>query len=388
MERYRVRGQRRVDAICAAIEASGGTIVRCADPTSAPFEFDILLPDRRPLRLICYAFTANKYSQAGRPSDEHRFQVKYGSEFDRPHRLQVGGDETVTLFFGVYEDGDLFVAADPALHNPTWFSSSIEFKEADATTGRELGWHAWQRDRMPRGRRRVNPDESLITETLHAFAPRHFLTYARFEDIATGMAPGERLLLFQDIGRDLAQGQVARALVERQIEASSSIADAMVKAMGLPVDQLLAMIAKSRRLRTAMRGGVAEHHLHNHLRRTRSVTHLEKLDQDGQPDFALKFRGRYLKVECKLVSPTLTRGLPRVDFQKTRASKSDPCSRYYAPSQFEILAACLHPVSDRWEFRFTLTATMAQHRKCPGKLSDRVLVAPSWPPDLPTLPGT
>jgi hypothetical protein len=70
----------------------------------------------------------------------------------------------------------------------------------------------------------------------------------------------------------------------------------------------------------------------------------------------------------------LHRGVPKVDFQKTRSSKSDPCSRYYRPEQFEILAACLHPVTERWEFRFRTTRSLPPHPKCPGHLSQHVFV--------------
>ena len=65
---------------------------------------------------------------------------------------------------------------------------------------------------------------------------------------------------------------------------------------------------------------------------------------------------------------------PRVDFQKTRAAKNNPCSRYCAESQFEVLAACLHPVTAKWDFTFCATSGLNPHKKCIGKLSDRVIV--------------
>src|SRR5690606_16980974 len=61
------------------------------------------------------------------------------------------------------------------LHNPTWFSSSIEFKERDVRKALKQGWHSWERERVPNGRRRVLPQESLTTEALLAFTPEHFL---------------------------------------------------------------------------------------------------------------------------------------------------------------------------------------------------------------------
>jgi hypothetical protein len=388
VERYqRVQGQKRVDAIAAAIEVSGGQIVKAPLPSIAPFEFDVRLPDGNPLSLICYAFTANKYTQEGRPLDEHRLQVKYGSDFDRLHDVYIDPKRaSTTLFFGVHDDKDLFIAMDPALHNPTWFSSSIEFKDADVRRALKSGWHGWERERVHRGRRRVLPQESLTSEALLAFRPKHFLTYARFERVATGIDTGERLILINDIGDDLRRGGGASSVVSTRIDlvAPTSTEHKLLAQFGLPIDQVLDLIAENPRLHTAVRGGVAERHLQVILEDMAGVTGVQKINLDGQPDFTLNFRRRPLRIECKNASPKKSGGLARVDFQKTRAAKGNPCSRYYAASQFEVLAACIFPVTGRWDFRFCLTSTLSPHKKCPGKLSDRVLVN-GWAEDLPSL---
>lgn len=388
MERYEgVHGRERVEAIAAAIEASGGQIVRTASPSVAPFEFEVLLPDGKQLKLVCYAFTANKYDQEGRPLDEHRFQVKYGSDFTRLHDIYVDPKRAkITLFFGVHDDEDLFIAVDPAMHKPTWFSRSIEFKENDVEVALKSGWHGWDRDRVATGRRRVLPQESLATEALLAFTPKHFLTYALFERIATGMETGERLLLIKNIGDDLRQGGSARKLVATRIDlvAPTSAEHKLLTQFGLPVDQILDLIAENPRLHTAVRGGVAERHLQLVLKTMRGVSDIQKINEDGKPDFAIKFLRQPLRIECKNVSPNTTRGLPRVDFQKTRAAKGNPCSRYYSADQFEVLAACIYPVTGNWDFKFCLTETLPPHKKCAGRLGDRVLVD-GWAPDLPTL---
>jgi len=359
--------------------------VRASAAGTAPLNFDVKLPDGKPLKLVCYAFTANKYEQDGRPTDEHRFQVKYGSDFKRLHNIYIDSTRAaVTLFFGVYEDGDLFVAADPALHNPTWFSSSIEFKAADVKRARRSGWHGWQRDRVATGRRRtrpIHPDESFLTETLHGFTAQNFLTYARFERVATGITPGDRFLLIQNIGSDLRTGGPAQALIQTQILQTDPDHE-LLRQFGLPIDDVLELIANNPRLRTAVRGGVAERHLQQLLGRTPGVSALEKLNRDGEPDFSFTYQKRPLRLECKLVSPLLTRGFPRVDFQKTRASKADPCSRYYSSDQFELLAACTHPVTGEWTFRYALTRGLPAHRVCSKKISDRILVDEAWPDDL------
>jgi len=388
MERYhRVRGRKRVEAIADAIVASGGEIVREPSHSIAPFEFEVRLPDGKQLNLVCYAFTANKYAQERRPPDEHRFQVKYGSDFSRPHDIYIDPKRaSTTLFFGVHKEEDLFIAVDPAMHNPTWFSKSIELKENDVEIALKRGWHGWDRDRVPGGRRRVLPQESFSTEALLAFTPKHFLTYALFERIATGIETGERLLLIKNIGDDLRQGGSARSLVTTRIDlvAPTSAEHKLLTQFGLPVDQILDLIAENPRLHTAVRGGVAERHLQLVLKKTPGVTDVKQINRDGEPDFAIKFRRQPLRIECKNVSPDTTHGLPRVDFQKTRAAKGNPCSRYYSAEQFEVLAACIFPVTGSWDFRFCLTNTLPQHTKCAGKLGDRVVVD-GWAPDLPTL---
>jgi hypothetical protein len=71
-------------------------------------------------------------------------------------------------------------------------------------------------------------------------------------------------------------------------------------------------------------------------------------------------------------------GVPRLDFQKTRVSKKDPCSRFYAPSDFNVVAACLHAVTESWEFKYILPSNLAPHTKCVGKISNNVLVGDGW----------
>jgi hypothetical protein len=387
MDRYQgVHGRTRVEAIASAIEASGGQVTRAPSPSVAPFEFEATHSDGKLLKLVCYAFTANKYDQEGRPVDEHRMQVKYGSDFKRLHDIYIDPKRNkITLFFGVHEDNDLFVAVDPAMHHPTWFSSSIEFKEADVRRALKVGWHGWDRDRIQRGRRRVLPQESLTSEALRGFTPKHFLTYALFERIATGMETGDRLLLIKDVGDDIRSGRAARRLIETRNVTETAAEHELLKQFGLPIDQVLDLIAENPRLKTAVRGGVAERHLQLVLERTKGLTNIRKINEDGQPDFSTKFRRDPVRIECKNVSPERTRGLPRVDFQKTRAAKGDACSRYYSASQFEVLAACIQPLTGEWDFQFTLTKTLASHKKCPDKLSDRVLVDDDWPSDLLTL---
>ena len=90
--------------------------------------------------------------------------------------------------------------------------------------------------------------------------------------------------------------------------------------------------------------------------------------------------GRYgnQRLQSSWDRTTLADGTPRVDFQRTRASKSDPCSRYYAPDDFDVVAACLHSVVDKWEFRFVRPVSLDTHKKCVGKLSNNVKIDDRW----------
>ena len=144
--------------------------------------------------------------------------------------------------------------------------------------------------------------------------------------------------------------------------------------------EVLDMIAKARRLKMAVRGSVAEVHLERYLKSIPGVTECERSDEEGGVDVLLRFEGsRVIRVECKNVLRQVTAaGLVRVDFQRTRASIGDPCSRYYSPKDFDVVAACLHAVWERWEFQFALTARLDNHAKCKGKLSNLVRLDERW----------
>jgi hypothetical protein len=107
------------------------------------------------------------------------------------------------------------------------------------------------------------------------------------------------------------------------------------------------------------------------------------MDVEGHPDVRLRFEGsRWLNIECKNVLRQTAAGkVPRLDFQRTRASKRDPCSRYYGPEDFDVVAACLHAVTEKWEFRYVLPEHLAPHARCRGKLSNNVRVDERWAVD-------
>jgi hypothetical protein len=155
--------------------------------------------------------------------------------------------------------------------------------------------------------------------------------------------------------------------------------------LGIPAAEILNVIAAQFRLAAAVRGGVAEYHLERYLHGIPGVRKVHHIIEDGKPDFEIEYKRERVLIECKNVLRHLHAKRPKVDFQKTRAAKGDPCSRYYKPTQFDVLAACLHPVTQNWEFRFTLTSGLTPHSICPGRLSPNVLVTDTWPADLPVL---
>lgn len=365
MRRYRVaRREPIVRFILDALEECGAQVLLRPDPSSAPFEIVVNTPEGERLELTCYAFLANKYRQQNRPSDEHRFQVKYGSEFATYHRIFLPTrPDQVTLMFGVHIEEGLFISCDPAMHEWTRFSRSVEFKSQQLEEAQQSGWFGWERERSLARRRAALPKEDARTEVLVAFRPNQFLRYVAFERVATGMDPGERLLL-------------ADRLNQPSTKPEQRLVHPLEKELGLGAFEILDMIGGAFRLKAAVRGGAAEYHLGEHLRTVPGVSRVTPIDEDGKPDFEVTFSGNNFLIECKNVlrRPNAA-GEPRVDFQKTRASKNDPCSRYYRPDQFDVLAACLHPISERWEYRFISTSSLAAHATCRGRLSQRVIVS-------------
>lgn len=368
--RYRVRRKEIVRKIADALQRSRARIVSEADPCTAPFEFTTLTPDGEQLGLIVYAFTANEYKQRGRPSDEHRFQVKYGSDVEGYHELYFDEDgHRITLFLGVGvdEDDGLFVACDPAMHNPTRFFRSVEFKDEHIKQARSKGWFGWERDRSDIRRKNAKPLESYEVEALLAFTPENFLRYVQLERATTGLAPGERLLIAERLAPQRMPGGPP---------GPHELEDELERELGYTRDEIMELIRGGGfRLRAALRGAAAERHLEGQLREVPGVDRVNPIDEDARPDFEVEYRGRRVLIECKNVLRTPNSGgLARVDFQKTRASTQDPCSRYYRPEQFDVLAACLHPITARWEYRFRWTREMNPHPRCVGHLHHRVVV--------------
>jgi hypothetical protein len=375
---YRVQPRDRAPLlafILKALEAAGCQIIHRPSPETAPFRITYQAPIGERAGIVAYAFFANTKVTRNRPLDEHRFQLKYGSKDGRLHKLwQDPYGLYTTVLLGIDPDLGLFIGADPVLHSPTKFFISIEFKAAAVKEILARGWHVWERDRRAT---EDQPAEVLVGGT----APS-LLRYLTFERAALGEDQGHRHL----IAEQLAPASLAMApLLGPQLTAAPPpvTLHALSQELDLSEGEVLDLIAGARRLKMAVRGWVAELHLRRRLATVPGVTDCIQLDEEGAPDVELRFEGsRPLRIECKnVLRQQAADGTIRLDFQRTRASKRDPCSRYYGPREFDVVAACLHAVTEQWQYRYTLPTRLDHHPRCVGKLASNVRLDQRWEDD-------
>lgn len=380
---YRVAGRGDLQGFVGdALERSGGTVVHASPATRAPFVFGVRTVRDERLCLVVYAFRCNPPPIKGRPLDEHRVQVRYGSEpsWGGPHGLArdpAGAD--VVLVVGVHLDAGVLVGLDPLLYDPLPMGISIEFKQEAVEATLAQGWHVWERDNLS-GRRRPDPrSEKERLETLVGLTPGRLLDYAALERQASalGLDPPLRY-------------RAAVAAGERR-EAAASTVHRLEREFDLPAAEILEIVDERRRLGVALRGGVAEHHLAGHLRALPQVAEARPIDEDGRHDFDVALAGGggvtgggvtgdgVLRLECKNCSPTpFADGTPKVEVQKTRASKEDPAGRYYRVDQFDVVAACLYPATGEWRFRFKRAADLDRREDYPDRIAPIQRIDDTW----------
>ena len=152
---------------------------------------------------------------------------------------------------------------------------------------------------------------------------------------------------------------------------------------GLTKDEILDAINRRFRAKVTLEGAVAEVHLGKHIQTLRDsgvIRRFEVHDRDGYPDYSIWLRGRKdspLRVECKNIrnsDEAYRKGgeitAYKVETQKTRASKGDKSSRFYAFDQFEILAVCLGKKTHDWtQFMFIESKHLAKHPKYKMKMA-------------------
>lgn len=357
-----------------ALRADGCTILNHSGADQAPFRIAFETASGERMGIVAYAFFAGSNAGTpGRPNDEHSFQVKYGSKDGKLHKVWTDpyGLYT-TLFCGIDPKRRLFVGADPRMHNPTRFFIRIEYKQRHVNAIRRDGWHTWERERLQKAA--LEPAEVFVGGTSDSF-----LRYVRFERDAQGLDQGHRQLLAEKMPQIIAP-PAAQGVAEQAAGVPARVRHRLADELMLSEKAVLDLIAQHRRLKMAVRGWVAEKHLVDALAKVPGVSECRSLDEEGGPDVSLRFRGsKPLVLECKnVLRQPYADGTPRVDFQKTRAAKGNHASRFYSPDQFDVVAACLHAITERWEFRYILPTHLAEHKAYPGKLSPVVRVDAAW----------
>jgi hypothetical protein len=351
--------------VLRALEMRDCSIVYASDASRAPFYIVFDTPAGERHGILVYAFFANAKLITNRPADEHRFQVKYGGNLKGVLEVAIDSSRLVTtLFVGIDLKEGLFVAADPVMNTPAPMSRSIEFKHEHVESIRLQGWAVWERDRRP-GKSKDRPTaelEDYRTEVLVGGKQDRLLDLIALERIAYRLDPGERHLVADKL---------------KALRPAKAISHPILEEFGIASDALFDLIEGASRLKMAVRGWVAEEHLATTLSKLKGVSECIRLEADGKPDISLRWKGGApILIECKnTLRSTYSDGRPKVDFQKTRASKGDPCSRYYRPEDFPVLAACLHAVTENWEFRFALTTDLEPHKTCIGRIANMIGVA-------------
>jgi hypothetical protein len=124
--------------------------------------------------------------------------------------------------------------------------------------------------------------------------------------------------------------------------------------------------------------------LERRLREDPDIADVRRLDVDAMHDFDVTtVTGELLRVECKNASPKLNAaGEFRVEVQKTRASKSDPASRFYPVDSFDVVAACVFSATGQWDFWFGRTSQMQRHATFADRLAPVQVVTGDWVPHL------
>lgn len=155
----------------------------------------------------------------------------------------------------------------------------------------------------------------------------------------------------------------------------------LAKQYGLTAHELLDAVSKRFRLKVALEGVVAEVQMEKHIQALAGsvVDRYEAYDIDGHPDFGIWLPGHpeRLLAECKNVrdhEEAYREGgeivAYKVETQKTRASGSDPLSRYYGVGQFQILGVCLGKKTGDWtRFLFVRAVDLACHATHREKLA-------------------
>jgi hypothetical protein len=366
---YRVQRAAEREFLLAAVEHAGARRVSDSGSTRAPLHLVIQDGDGVRHGALIYLFSAGHQQIRNRPADEHRLQIKYGdiTEEWRQQDHSVGLDPTgleVTAVLAVHASANLFIGLDPFSYDPLPMGIQVGFKAAEVDAATATGWHVWERINRPGTRR--DPRATGGLETILAFGPDRLLDYLAFERHAQTLRLDPALRF--------------RAAEAAATERASMRVHDLEAAYGLSALEILDIVSERSRLAMAVRGGVAEHHLGRELLNDPAVAEAVPGQHEGPPDFHVSLMdGRTITVECKNASPkAYADGTPKVEVQKTRASRGDPLSRLYRAEAFDVVAVCMYGPIGRWVFRYRRTADLERHPDHPDRLAPLQRVTESW----------
>ena len=357
----------------AAVTSSGGRLLFSSGPDIAPMFLGVEMPDGERTGFNAYVFHANQLKTRNRPADEHRAQIRYGDVNSRAWREAahpLGFDPAgvdLTLVLVAHVEAGLIIALDPLAYDPLPLGNSIYFKDADIKAAARNGWRVWERNTHG-GTRKGMVEPAL--ETIVAFRPERLLDFLAVERQAQTLHL-DPTLRFR-VAERAATEEVRQGVHELE------------KAFGLSSFDILDIIHRKSRLGMAMRGGVAEHHLGLVLDADPDVIAAVEGQQEGPPDFFVEMiDGRRVTVECKNASPEVyADGTPKVEVQKTRASKGDPTSRFYDQASFDVVAACMYGPTGAWTFRYRRSSELSEHSKHRGKIAPLQRITDDWATSL------
>lgn len=378
-EVYRVQGRTDLhDSLLHAVEASGGHVLYASNPGRAPVYLGVQLDSDERIGMLVYPFRITRNTIRNRPSDEIRGQLRYGSEDSWKREHPVGHDVAgvdVTTIIGIDLADGVLLGLDANLWDPLPMGISFYAKDAEIQKAKESGWHVWEKVNRG-GNKRTEARSPTNLETVVAFTPDRLIDYARLERRATSLHLDPPLRF-----------AAAIAMADRALPDEPQRRHVLEEQFALSSEQILDIIGGRNRLSVAVRGGVAEYHLERQLTEAPGVASVQRLDVDAMHDFDVTLDdGTFLRVECKNASPkTSASGAFKVEVQKTRASKSDPASRFYAVDGFDVVAACLFSPTGRGEFRFGRNTDMARHKDFPDRLAPIQTITDKWTETLPAL---
>jgi hypothetical protein len=383
-EVYRVQGRSDLhEFLVDAVEASGGRILYVSNPGRAPVYLGVQVDADERIGMLVYPFRITRNRIRNRPQDEVRGQLRYGSADSWKREHPIGRDIAgvdVTIILGIDLSAGVFLGLDANLWDPMPMGISFYAKTAEIEQAKESGWHVWEKVNKG-GNKRNDPRSPTSLETVVAFTPDRLIDYARFERRATS------LRLDPPLRYSAAYVDPWQHRIDQNEARDHPRIHVLEQQFALTSEQILDIIGGRNRLSVAVRGGVAEYHLEQQLTGAPGIASVQRLDIDAMHDFDVTLNdGTFLRVECKNASPKVSAaGRFKVEVQKTRASKGDPASRFYAADGFDVVAACLFSPTGRWEFRFGRTADMARHKDFPDRLAPIQPITDDWTDSLPAI---